>query len=76
MKNLDIDNNMTTQFEWIGLNAVWAGWTWAMMSNAVTWGLGLVGAATLIWFNIERALTARRQRAMFDKKLQENGENE
>jgi len=43
MKNLEFDDNMTHQFEWIGLNAVWAGWTVAMMSNAVTWGLGIVG---------------------------------
>jgi len=75
MKNFELDNNMTHQLEWIGLNAIWAGWTWAMMSNAVTWGLGIVGAITLIWFNIERALTARKQRAMFDKKLHENEEN-
>ena len=75
MKHFEFDNDMTHQLEWIGLNAIWAGWTWAMMSNAVTWGLGIVGAVTLIWFNIERALTARKQRAMYDKKLQDHEEN-
>lgn len=75
MKNFEFDGNMTHQLEWIGLNAVWAGWTVAMMSNAITWGLGIVGGITLIWFNIERALTARKQREMFDKKLHENEEN-
>ena len=74
MKNFDIDE-MTNQLEWIGLNAIWAGWTWAMLTNSITWILGFIGAITLIWFNIERALTARKQRAMFDKKLHENEEN-
>jgi hypothetical protein len=75
MENFELDDNMTHQLEWIGLNAIWAGWTVAMMSNAITWGLGIVGGITLIWFNIERALTARKQRAMYDKKLTENEEN-
>jgi hypothetical protein len=75
MKQLEFNDSMTHQFEWIGLNAVWAGWTWAMMSNTVTWSLGIVGAITLIWLNIERALTARKQRAMFNKKLQDHEEN-
>lgn len=72
---LKITMNDFENFEWIGLNAVWGIWTWAMLSNSITWILGIVGAVTLIWFNIERALTARKQRAMFDKKLQENEEN-
>jgi hypothetical protein len=46
-----------------------------MLTNSITWILGFIGAITLIWFNIERALTARKQRAMFDKKLQDNEEN-
>lgn len=75
MKNLELSGNMSHQLEWIGLNAIWAGWTWAMLSNAITWGLGIIGAATLIWFNVERALTARKQRAMYDKKLETNEEN-
>lgn len=72
---LNIKMNDLENFEWVGLNAVWGIWTWAMLSNSITWILGIVGAVTLIWFNIERALTARKQRAMFDKKLQENEEN-
>lgn len=72
---LNIKMNDLENFEWIGLNAVWGIWTWAMLSNSITWVLGIIGAVTLIWFNIERALTARKQRAMFDKKLQENEEN-
>jgi hypothetical protein len=72
---LKITMNDFENFEWVGLNAVWGLWTWAMLSNSITWILGIVGAVTLIWFNIERALTARKQRAMFDKKLQENEEN-
>jgi hypothetical protein len=74
MKNLELEGNMTHQLEWIGLNAIWAGWTWAMISNAMTWGLGIIGAITLIWFNVERALTARKQRDMYNKKLTENEE--
>lgn len=70
-----IKMNEFENFEWVGLNAIWGLWTWAMFTNSVTWILGILGAITLIWFNIERALTARKQRAMFDKKLQENEEN-
>jgi hypothetical protein len=55
-------------FEWFGLNAIWAGWTWAMFTNSITWILGVVGAVTLIWFNVERALTSRKERELLNKK--------
>jgi len=64
------------QLEWVGLNAIWAGWTWAMLSNSITWTLGIIGAVTLIWFNVERALTARKQREMMAKKLEEHETND
>lgn len=76
MKHFQFTDSLHYQLEWIGLNAIWAGWTWAMFSNAITWSLGIIGAATLIWFNVERALTARKQREMYDKKLHENEEND
>ena len=76
MKHIDLTSNLTHNFEWIGLNAVWLGWTWAMLSNTITWTLGIIGAATLIWFNVERALTARKQREMFNKKIHSNEEND
>ena len=75
MKHFELNYNMSHQLEWIGLNAIWAGWTWAMFSNTITWGLGIVGAVTLIWFNIERALTARKQREMYNKQLEANEED-
>lgn len=58
--------------EWATINLAWATWTWAMFSNAVTWILGVIGAITLIWFNIERALTARKERQLLKSK--ENGQ--
>jgi len=64
------------QLEWVGLNAIWAGWTWAMLSNSITWTLGIIGAVTLIWFNVERALTARKQREMMAKKIEEHETND
>ncbi len=44
------------------LNAATLGWTWATLTDCVTFTLGAVGALTLIWMNIERALKARQQR--------------
>jgi len=39
-----------------------------MFSNAITWILGVIGAITLIWFNVERALTARKERELLKNK--------
>ena len=44
------------------LNAATIGWTWATMTECVTFALGAIGAVTLIWMNIERALKARHER--------------
>ena len=60
--------NNWDNFEWISLNAIWAGWTWAMVTNSITWVLGVIGGATLIWFNVERALTSRKEREILKKK--------
>jgi hypothetical protein len=46
---------------------MWGAWTWAMMSEAITWILGVIGALTLIWFNVERALKARKERGLLEK---------
>lgn len=51
-------------YEWAGINLVWGAWTWAVVSDSITWVLGIIGALTLIWFNIERALKARKERNM------------
>lgn len=64
------------QLEWVGLNAIWAGWTWAMLSNSITWTLGIIGGITLIWFNVERALTARKQRQLMNKKITDHEQND
>lgn len=76
MKHYINIDNIGDQLDWIGLNAMWAGWTIMMFTNSITWALGIIGAMTLIWFNIERALTARKQREMLDKKLKDNEEND
>lgn len=45
-----------------GINLMWAGWTAATFSECLTWGLGLIGAVTLIWLNIEGIITHRKNR--------------
>lgn len=50
--------------EWATINLAWITWTWAMFSSVITWSLGVIGAITLIWFNVERALTARKEREL------------
>jgi UDP-N-acetyl-D-mannosaminuronic acid transferase (WecB/TagA/CpsF family) len=44
------------------LNAAFLGWTWLQLTEVVTFVLGAVGAVTLIWMNVERALRARKAR--------------
>jgi Flp pilus assembly protein TadB len=48
--------------DWFGLNLAWGVLSWALFTNTITWGLAVIGAVTLIWFNIERALKARQDR--------------
>tara|TARA_R100000458_G_scaffold48783_1_gene48035 strand:- start:270 stop:437 length:168 start_codon:yes stop_codon:yes gene_type:complete len=51
--------------EWeklIATNVLWAGWTAATFSECLTWGLGVVGAITLIWLNVEGIITHRKNR--------------
>lgn len=54
--------------EWATINLAWITWTWAMFSSVITWSLGVIGAITLIWFNVERALTARKERELLKNK--------
>ena len=54
--------------EWATINLAWITWTWAMFSSVITWSLGVIGAITLIWFNVERALTARKERELLKSK--------
>ena len=44
------------------LNAAWLGWTYLSLTEALSYVLGTLGAITLIWMNVERALKARRER--------------
>jgi hypothetical protein len=60
-------DKLFNNFEWAGINLMWGAWTWAMMSEAITWILGVIGALTLIWFNVERALKARKERGLLEK---------
>lgn len=65
--NIQVDK-LFNNFEWAGINLMWGAWTWAMASQAITWVLGVIGALTLIWFNVERALKARKERNMLEDK--------
>lgn len=44
------------------LNAAFLGWTWLSFTECVTFILGTIGALTLVWMNVERALKARKER--------------
>lgn len=44
------------------LNMATLGWTYVTFTECVTFALGAIGAATLIWMNVERALKARKER--------------
>lgn len=44
------------------LNAATLGWTYVTFTECVTFALGVLGAITLIWMNVERALKARKER--------------
>jgi hypothetical protein len=70
-KVIDYIRMHTMNIEWATINLAWATWTWAMFSNAITWILGVIGAITLIWFNVERALTARKERELLKSKHNE-----
>lgn len=72
MTNFNIDTNKLTEYgEWIGLNVIWGTFSWAMLTNSISWIIGIVGGATLIWFNVERALKARKERHLLDTKENE-----
>lgn len=56
--------------DWFGLNLAWGILSWALVTNTITWGLAGIGAITLIWFNIERALKARQDRYQSKKQFE------
>ena len=68
MAQFNIDADKITEYgEWAGLNVAWATISYAMFTNSITWIIGIIGGATLIWFNVERALKARQERQMLNK---------
>ena len=44
------------------LNIFGFSWSMLMLSECITWTLGVVTVITLIWMNVERALKARKER--------------
>tara|TARA_R110001632_G_scaffold1907_3_gene8677 strand:- start:857 stop:1018 length:162 start_codon:yes stop_codon:yes gene_type:complete len=44
------------------INFLWAGWSWGMVSEHFTLGLGIIGGITLIWLNVEGIITHRKNR--------------
>lgn len=74
---INIDTQKITEYgEWAGLNVAWATISYAMFTNSITWTIGIVGGVTLIWFNVERALKARQERQMLDKKDSDEKQND
>ena len=45
-----------------GINFLWAGWSWGMVSEHLTLTLGVIGGITLIWLNVEGIITHRKNR--------------
>ena len=56
----------------IATNVLWAGWTAATFSECLTWGLGVIGAITLIWLNIEGIIPHRNNRKKCNKHKSED----
>lgn len=44
------------------LNVFGFSWSMLMLSECITWTLGVATGVTLIWMNVERALKARKER--------------
>ena len=77
MAQFNFDTQKITEYgEWAGLNVAWATISWAMFTNSITWIIGIVGGITLIWFNVERALKARKERQMLNSNTDKNEINE
>ena len=75
MTHFNIDTQKLAEYgEWAGLNVAWATISWAMFTNSITWVIGIIGGATLIWFNIERALKARKERQMLNTTKDEDND--
>jgi|ETNvirenome_6_85_1030632.scaffolds.fasta_scaffold29354_3 hypothetical protein len=45
-----------------GLNFLWAGWGAAVWIADINYLIAIVGGCTLIWVNVERIITERRNR--------------
>lgn len=68
MAHFNIDTQKITHYaEWLGLNIAWGTLTWAVFTSSISWVIGIIGGLTLVWFNVERALKARKERQMLDK---------
>jgi hypothetical protein len=46
----------------LSINFLWTGWAYGMVSENLTLALGIIGAITLIWLNIEGIITHRKNR--------------
>jgi len=44
------------------LNVFGISWSFLVLSECITWILGVATGVTLIWMNVERALKARKER--------------
>lgn len=69
MTHFNIDTQKIAHYaEWLGLNIAWGTLTWAMFTSSISWIIGIIGGLTLVWFNVERALKARKERQLLDTK--------
>ena len=48
--------------ELLGVNFLWVGWSYGVISEHLTLTLGVIGGLTLIWLNVEGIITHRRNR--------------
>lgn len=45
-----------------GINLLWASWGALVLTDAISWAVGILGGLTLIWVNVEGAINHRRNR--------------
>lgn len=57
--------------EWVSLNVVGVLGFITVVKEYLPLGVGLIGSAVLIWYNIERALKVRLERRKLEKENEE-----
>jgi hypothetical protein len=57
--------------EWVSINTVAVLGFITVVKEYLPWGIGVIGGAVLIWYNVERALKVRAERKKIDNGTEE-----